>query len=126
MVSLLVQNSPIKTLAFISLFFLSLMGMTTAQASERAENAWQALANGATLIDVRTPQEFTAEHLDDALNMPLSELSEQAKTLDRNAIIVVYCRSGNRASHAKRQLHEMGFDEVYNGGGLVEMKASQP
>lgn len=126
------SNGRIDCHRLISYFFMLtlsivvLMGTNTAQASERADAAWQALANGAALIDVRTEQEFATEHLDAALNMPLSDIGKLAESLDRNTTVVVYCRSGNRASHAKQQLHKMGFDQVINGGGLEEMKASKP
>lgn len=120
------QNSLIKTLALWSTLIISLLTINAVHASDRAQSAWQALDQGATLIDVRTPQEFASGHLDNAINMPLNDLGELATSLDANTTIVVYCRSGSRASQAKQQLHEMGFSSVYNGGGLEEMQASQP
>lgn len=126
MLILSVQRSLISSLTVFSALLIGLLAINTAHASERAESAWQALAQGATLIDVRTEQEFATEHLDQALNIPLNNLDELSKSLDRRTKIVVYCRSGSRAAQAKLMLQEMGFTKVYNGGGLEEMKASKP
>ncbi|WP_067221453.1 rhodanese-like domain-containing protein [Marinomonas gallaica] len=119
-------NTPIKfsILALIALI-IGVFSLS-ATASKRSDVAWQALNNGAMLIDVRTAQEFKSGHLEEAVNMPLSSLNKLANPIDRDTSIVVYCRSGSRAGHAKRQLYDMGFVNVINGGGLEEMQASKP
>ncbi|SBS28157.1 Thiosulfate sulfurtransferase PspE precursor [Marinomonas aquimarina] len=120
------SNLLIKATLVLVALLSSMLSISNAQASERSTQAWQALAQGATLIDVRTIQEFEQEHLSGALHIPLSDISTMANSLDPSATVVVYCRSGNRASHAKQTLHDMGFKQVINGGGLEEMKASKP
>lgn len=120
-------NTPFKiSIIVLAALIVGMFGINAAMASKRSDVAWQALKDGAILIDVRTVQEFKAGHLDDAVNMPLSSLNKLANPLDRGKTVVVYCRTGSRASHAKRQLYDMGFVEVYNGGGLEEMKAAKP
>lgn len=97
----------------------------TAHASERAQIGWEKIQQGAMIVDVRTPQEFSAGHLDNAVNFPLSELDKHFSTIDKNRPIVVYCRSGNRSGIAYDYLVEQGFTQVHNGGGLIEMQSAR-
>ena len=69
-------------------------------ASERAEQGWQWIEQGAMIVDVRTPQEFADGHLDKAVNFPLSELDKHFANVDKDTQIVLYCRSGNRSGQA--------------------------
>ncbi|MBY6186063.1 rhodanese-like domain-containing protein [Marinobacter hydrocarbonoclasticus] len=96
-------------------------------ASERAETAWQWVDNGALLVDVRTPGEFNAGHLPDAINVPLDQLPARLDALGEGKAqpIVVYCRSGNRSGQAQMFLNNKGYSQVHNGGGLVEMQDSR-
>ncbi|MBJ7549742.1 rhodanese-like domain-containing protein [Marinomonas ostreistagni] len=119
-------QTPFKHMLLILLAAIIAIFSINALASKRSDLAWQALEQGAVLIDVRTAAEFREGHIDSAVNMPLSSLSKLANPIDRDKTIVVYCRSGSRASHAKRQLYDMGFTHVLNGGGLEEMKSTKP
>lgn len=80
--------------------------------------ARELIAEGALFIDVRTPEEYDARHLEGAVNIPLSELSRRLDELGgiENAV-VLYCRSGNRSHQAARLLESRGFEEVYDLGG---------
>ncbi|MGF1911779.1 rhodanese-like domain-containing protein [Vibrio kasasachensis] len=106
---------------------LSFSTLTTLSihASERAEIGWQKIEQGAMIVDVRTPQEFTSGHLKNAVNFPLSELDRHFLKVDKSQPIVVYCRSGNRSGIAYDYLVEQGFTQVHNGGGIEEMKAAK-
>lgn len=120
-------NTPVKIFIGVLLtLIVSAFGINAAVASKRSDTAWQELDKGAMLIDVRTLEEFNEDHLPNAINMPLSDLNTLANPIHRSQPIVVYCRSGNRAAHAERLLYDMGFANVFNGGGLDEMKTSQP
>ena len=94
-------------------------------ASERAEQGWQLIEQGALVVDVRTPQEFQIEHLDNAINYPLSEIAENFANIDKNKSIVVYCRSGARSGRAYDFLVSQGFTNVHNAGGLEEVQQSR-
>lgn len=94
-------------------------------ASERAEIAWEMVESGALLIDVRTAEEFASGHLEQARNIPLSEVATGFRAIDKSQPIVVYCRSGNRSSIALQALVKQGFINVHNGGGLSEMQQTQ-
>ncbi len=112
-----------KSLALLitALSFTSL----NAIASERAEQGWQLIEQGALIVDVRTPQEFQAEHLDNAINYPLSEIAVHFANVDKNKSIVVYCRSGARSGRAYDYLVSQGFINVHNAGGLEEIQQSR-
>ncbi|MFO7611354.1 MAG: rhodanese-like domain-containing protein [Clostridia bacterium] len=77
---------------------------------------------GATVIDVRTITEYSESHIPDSYNVPLDEigLGIDRITADRDAVILVYCKSGNRSKVAARMLSEMGYTNVYDFGGIVD------
>lgn len=71
------------------------------------------------LLDVRTPEEYAAGHIDGALNIPHDQLEKRLAELpaDRSAEIVVYCRSGKRAGTAEKILIEKGYTNVKDLAG---------
>jgi rhodanese-related sulfurtransferase len=72
-----------------------------------------------TLLDVRSPMEFEAEHLPGAINIPVDTIETNLKTITTMAKpIVVYCLSGGRSGVATSILHQNGVAESYNGGGI--------
>ena len=66
------------------------------------------------ILDVRTPAEFAEGHLPGAINIPYDELASRLDELgpERNAEVIVYCRSGRRAGLAESVLVETGFSNV--------------
>jgi phage shock protein E len=76
----------------------------------------------ATIIDVRSQLEFDQEHFPGAKHIPLEKVQDEAINIGQMPKpIVVYCRSGNRSGMAAGILGQNGVNEVYNGGGLLEM-----
>ena len=76
----------------------------------------------ATIVDVRTPDEFAGEHFPGAINIPLDELANRINDFkDFRKPIVAYCRSGNRSGMAVAMLNQNGITEAVNGGGLDDM-----
>lgn len=68
---------------------------------------------GALIVDVRTPAEYDAGHIDGALNLPLGELRHNLKKLGKKKRpVLVYCRSGSRSSSAVSMLRGAGFANV--------------
>jgi phage shock protein E len=67
------------------------------------------VAAGAQLVDVRTEAEFSAGHLDGAINVPLTELPGQLQLLPATTLFIVYCASGMRAAQATTQLCDAGL-----------------
>ena len=72
------------------------------------------------ILDVRSESEFEAQHINGAILIPVSELRSRAeKELpDKDAVIFVYCRAGNRSAEAARLLISMGYTNVYDMGGI--------
>lgn len=83
--------------------------------------AHKLVADGAKLIDVRTPEEHAGGALDGAILVPLQvvgqEIGAHAKPEDT---LVLYCRSGGRSDMAARILRSMGYTKSYNMGGIHE------
>ncbi len=77
------------------------------------------------LVDVRTDQEFTNEHINGALHIDVlqDDFKLKAEQLDKNRPVLVYCKSGGRSSNAASILKEMGFKEVIDlDGGIATWK----
>lgn len=79
-------------------------------------------SNDPLIIDVRTPQEFKGGAFPGAINIPLDELPNHIDKLgNKLRDITVYCASGGRSAYAQRILHQAGYSNVKNGGGLAVM-----
>lgn len=74
------------------------------------------LERGATVIDVRTINEFNSGSHPISINMPLTDLNRRIKDLDKNKPVIVCCASGARSGVAQRILKQNGFVEVINAG----------
>jgi rhodanese-related sulfurtransferase len=82
-------------------------------------DARQMVADGALLLDVRSPEEFSGGHIEGAMSIPIQELARRMGELgDKDAEIVVYCQSGGRSAMAKRLLESNGFTKVHDMGGM--------
>lgn len=80
----------------------------------------QTMQSGATLLDVRTSDEFNSGSLPNAKNIPLSILPVLAhERLDKDEPVLIYCRSGGRAIMAEKILSSLGFNNVTNIGGIM-------
>ncbi len=75
-----------------------------------------------TIVDVRTREEYETGHIPGALLIPNETISDQQPELlpDQSAVILVYCRSGNRSRQASQKLADMGYTEVYDFGGIID------
>ena len=75
-------------------------------------------------VDVRTPQEYAAGHLEAAVNIPFGEIVEKLPEIapEKDTTLYLYCRSGNRAAIAKRSLEEAGYSRIVNVGGLDDAR----
>ena len=73
------------------------------------------MQQGAILVDVRTPAEFSGGHMRDAVNIPVDVINgatAQLGATDRP--VIVYCRSGNRSGQAARILRSLGYTQVHD------------
>ena len=76
---------------------------------ETLRAAHAAVDNGAVIVDVRTPKEYAQKHVSGALNIPIEEMSKSLARVPRDEVLVVYCASGNRSSHATKLLRQNGW-----------------
>ena len=85
-----------------------------------AERVHEMQLENVVVLDVRTAQEFAGGHVEGAVNLPLNELGQrvEAEYSDKNAAILVYCRSGARSGAALGQMKKMGYTQVENLGSL--------
>ncbi len=95
-------------------------------AAMMARRNTQASSSGATneplVVDVRTPEEFYSGAFPKAVNIPLDELHNRVDELgNKSRDITLYCASGARSAYGQRVLQQMGFTNVKNGGGIMQM-----
>ncbi|MCG7840358.1 MAG: rhodanese-like domain-containing protein [Methanomassiliicoccales archaeon] len=76
------------------------------------------------LLDVRDPDEFYAERITGAKNVPVDDIRNKLDQLDRDTSLLIYCKAGKRSNRAYDQLIRMGFhDIVVLDGGIESLKA---
>ena len=80
--------------------------------------AREMVANGAQLVDVRSPSEFAMGAIPGSLNLPLQAIYAAEQHLDKTKPVILYCASGMRSGQAMSVLAQMGFDEVHNLGSI--------
>ena len=87
----------------------------------QCEELRELVENGGQLIDVRSSLEYRQGALKDAVNIPVESIPQNTTTIDRNKPVILYCVSGMRASVVKRFLESLGFNYVYNLGGISQL-----
>jgi rhodanese-related sulfurtransferase len=75
------------------------------------------VAAGATLMDVRDPDEYQRGHLDGAVNVPSFQVEQRAAEF-KDQTVVLYCQSGLRSQDAAQTLKKQGCDAVFNLGAM--------
>ena len=80
------------------------------------------IANGATIVDVRTSGEYASGHIKGSINIPLQSLGSQMAKLKKDKPVITCCASGMRSSSAKAMLKANGFNEVHNAGSWFNLK----
>ena len=74
------------------------------------------------ILDVRRADEFAAGHIPDAVNIPNESIgTEEIPQLpDKDQLILVYCRSGNRSKQAAGKLANLGYTNIVEFGGILD------
>ena len=78
---------------------------------------------GYEIVDLRTPAEFEAGHLEGAYNIDFtaSDIQDRISELDKEKKYLLYCRTGNKSGQTLDIMKEKEFIEVYNMlGGITE------
>lgn len=82
----------------------------------------------AQILDVRTPEEFASEHIENAVNINwlADDFIIKANKIDKSKPVFVYCKSGGRSAKASEKLQELGFKNIYElQGGILKWNTSQ-
>ena len=74
------------------------------------------------ILDVRTEEEFAQGHIPGAMLIPDYAIREEAESSlpDKDALILVYCRSGRRSKNAAQILAELGYTNIREFGGILD------
>ena len=119
-----------KTLYRLLFLMIATVATTSANGAQVDQSAaLKALQRAdSVLIDVRTEQEFAEGALRGATRIETEDLAERIAAIapDKDAPVVLYCRSGRRASAAQDLLQDLGYSQVINAGGYQELNGVVP
>ncbi|MFZ3272703.1 MAG: rhodanese-like domain-containing protein [Lutibacter sp.] len=118
------------TLKLSILVLVTILGMSCNTKSQSQSDAIKVLTPtefkeksvNQTIIDIRTPQEFSEGHIEGAININYFDdnFLDQIAKYDKNQPIFIYCRSGNRTTSASKKAEDFGFKEIYDlEGGIL-------
>ena len=74
------------------------------------------------ILDVREKDEYDSGHIKDAVLLPVGSINKEtaAEVIpDKDSVVLVYCRSGNRSKTASQALADLGYTNVYEFGGII-------
>ena len=79
---------------------------------------------GYIILDVRRADEFAAGHIPGAINVANESIGtdEIPELLDKNQLVMVYCRSGRRSKEAAEKLIKLGYTNIVEFGGILDWK----
>jgi len=98
-----------------------MIGKTTyIQIDQEKAKEMMAVNDGHVVVDVRRADEYASGHIPGAILIPNESIGKgQPDQLpDKDQIILVYCRSGNRSKQAAQKLADMGYTNIYEFGGI--------
>lgn len=79
-------------------------------------------AGGVTVVDVRREDEYKESHIPGAVLVPVESIGDQppAALPEKEAVLLVHCRTGVRSKRAAEKLVDLGYQNVYDFGGIVD------
>ena len=115
-----------KIIPFLmALLLLAGCGAQSEESTYRQVNAEEADSmmeeeSGYIILDVRTAQEYSEKHIPGAINIPneTSGTEDIPELPDKEQLILVYCRSGNRSKQASEKLVKLGYTNIVEFGGI--------
>ena len=102
-----------KKIKLLTLFLLSFLILGCGANSSEKDYKTLMQENDYVIVDVRTAEEYNEGHIKEAINIPYDKIT--SSNLDKNKLIFVYCKSGNRSKKAYNSLKSLGYT-VYNLG----------
>lgn len=108
-------------LASLAIVLASVFGLTACSSSAAVD-----IPADAVVIDVRTPVEYAAGHLDGAVNIDVqaADFDSRIAALPASGDYVVYCRSGNRSASAAARMGKLGYAGVTDAGSMSDAAAA--
>ena len=114
------ESSPNMTWEAVIILVLAVTAVLVVRrlALVSTKKACRYLEEGALVVDVRNPEEFSQGHVPGAINIPLSGLPESldACVSDKTQVLLLHCLGGGRSAVAKRLLRSNGYARAYNLG----------
>ena len=115
-----------KIIPFLmALLLLTGCGAQSEESTYRQVNAEEADSmmeeeSGYIILDVRTAQEYSEKHIPGAINIPNETIGTEdiPELPDKEQLILVYCRSGNRSKQASEKLVKLGYTNIVEFGGI--------
>ena len=115
-----------KIIPFLmALLLLAGWGAQSEESTYRQINAEEAAAmmeeeSSYIILDVRTAQEYGEKHIPGAINIPNETIDTEdiPELPDKEQLILVYCRSGNRSKQASEKLVKLGYTNIVEFGGI--------
>jgi len=97
-------------------------GIAAMMSQRNARSSAPTVSNEPIIVDVRSKEEFSGGAYPGAVNIPVDELQHRIGELgSKSRDITLYCASGARSGYGQRMLLQMGFTNVKNGGGIMQM-----
>ena len=109
-------------LAFVLLLTACAQAVSYEQITQEEAKQIMDTTNGYILLDTRTREEYDQSHIPGALLIPHTEIAQRAadELPDKDQVILVYCRSGNRSKQASEVLVELGYTNIKEFGGIID------
>ena len=115
-----------KIIPFLmALLLLAGCGAQSEESTYRQVNAEEAAAmmeeeSDYIILDVRTSEEYSEKHIPSAINIPNETIGTEdiPELPDKEQLILIYCRSGNRSKQASEKLVKLGYTNVVEFGGI--------
>lgn len=115
-----------KIIPFLmALLLLAGCGAQSEESTYRQVNAEEAATmmeeeSGYIILDVRTTEEYSEKHIPGAINIPNETIGTEdiPELPDKEQLILVYCRSGNRSKQASAKLVKQGYTNIVEFGGI--------
>ena len=109
----------------MALLLLAGCGAQSEESTYRQVNAEEAAAmmeeeSSYIILDVRTAEEYSEKHIPGAINIPNETIGTEdiPELPDKEQLILVYCRSGNRSKQASEKLVKLGYTNIVEFGGI--------
>ena len=109
----------------MALLFLSGCGAVSAEKTYRQITMEEAVTmmeeeTGYIILDVRTAEEYSEKHIPGAINIANESIGTEdiPELPDKDQLILVYCRSGNRSKQASEKLVKLGYTNIVEFGGI--------